>query len=73
MIDQKAIAAAIRQHGARKVHKVANAAFANRAALQTIGLHADNMADVNAVQSEAFRQLGEADKAIDYAQVTSLE
>lgn len=73
MIDQKAIEAAIRQYGARKVYQAANAAFANRSSLQQIGLTAGNMADVNAVQAEAFRQLGKADKAIDYAQVTSFE
>ena len=71
MIDANKIQAAIREHGARKVYQVANAAFANRAALQEVGLSAANMADVNAVQSAAFAELGPADKAIDYAQASA--
>jgi hypothetical protein len=71
MIDQKSIAAAIRQHGARKVYKIANAAFANRSELRKIGLLAENMADVNAVQSAAFAELGDADRAIDHAQASA--
>lgn len=71
MIDSQSIDAAIRQYGARHVYKVANAAFENRAVLQEIGLAAASMADVNQVQIAAYAQLGEADKAIDYAQASS--
>ncbi len=71
MIDKTTIQAAIRTHGARKVYSVANSAFANRSVLSRIGLSAANMADVNEVQAEAYRQLGEADQAIDLAQATA--
>lgn len=71
MIAPADIAEAIRTHGARRVYAVANAAFTNRAELHAIGLQAENMGDVNAIQSAAFKELGPADKAIDLAQTTA--
>lgn len=65
-----AVQTAIQTHGARAVYAAANKAFAgDRSALVKMGLHVANMADINAIQTEAFRQLGPADKAIDLASI----
>lgn len=60
---------AIQEHGARAVYEAATAHMAGDTArgLALVGLSADTMGQVFAVQTEAYKQLGEADKAIDYA------
>lgn len=61
---------AIQEHGARAVYEAATAHMAGDTArgLASVGLSADTMGQVFAVQTEAYKQMGEADKAIDYAQ-----
>ena len=60
----------IQTHGARAVYAAANKAFSgDRSALVKMGLRVVNMADINAIQTEAFKQLGPADKAIDLASI----
>ncbi len=66
------ILAAIRTHGARAVYAAANARFAgDRSKLQAVGLIATDLATANEIQTEAFHQLGAADKAIDLASASS--
>jgi len=67
-----AIQTAIQTHGARAVYAAANKAFAgNRSALASMGLQVVDLSDINAIQTEAFRQLGDADKAIDFASASA--
>lgn len=70
MIATEQIQTATRTHGARAVYAAANKAFGgNRSALVAMGLQVADLADINAIQTEAFRQLGPADKAIDLASI----
>ena len=65
-----AVQTSIQTHGARAVYAAANNAFAgNRAVFVAMGLQVANLADINAIQTEAFKQLGPADKAIDLASI----
>lgn len=66
------IQTAIQQHGARAVYAAANARMAgDRTKLAAVGLVADDLAQANMIQMEAFRQLGAADRAIDHADATA--
>lgn len=66
------IQSAIQQHGARAVYAAANLRFAgDRSKLAALGLAAPTLADAGEIQSEAFRQMGAADRAIDLASATS--
>lgn len=61
---------AIQQHGAKAVYKAATAHMAGDKVngLSSVGLSATTMGEVFAVQTEAYKQMGPADQAIDYAQ-----
>lgn len=66
------IQAAIQMHGARAVYAAANLRFSGDSSkLAAMGLDAPTLADANEIQSEAFRQMGAADRAIDLACTTS--
>ncbi|WP_333906955.1 hypothetical protein [Delftia acidovorans] len=60
---------AIRKHGARAVYDAANRHMAGdkERGLSTVGLGAKTMGDVYAIQSQAYAELGDAAKVIDYA------
>lgn len=60
---------AIRAHGAQAVYDAAcrHTAGDIDKGLPSVGLTASTMGDVYAIQSEAYAQLGEAARAIDYA------
>lgn len=60
---------AIREHGAQAVYDAANRHMAGDKArgLSTVGLSVKTMGDVYAIQSQAYAELGDAAKAIDYA------
>lgn len=66
-------AEAIRKYGAQAVYTAANHHAAGNAqcGLVTVELEAKNMGDVFAIQSAAYAELGDAAKAIDYAQATA--
>ena len=66
------VQAAIQQHGAKAVYEAANRRFArDPSKLAAMGLYAPTLADASEIQSEAFRQMGAADRAIDLASATS--
>lgn len=73
MPTSEEVNAAISAHGAKAVYDAANRQFAGDKlrGLASVGLVATNLAEVDAVQTEAFRQLGPAARAIDHAQVTA--
>jgi hypothetical protein len=60
---------AIREHGAQAVYDAANRHMAGDKVqgLCTVGLSAKTMGDVYAIQSQAYAELGDAAKVIDYA------
>ena len=64
---------AIQQHGAKAVYQAATAHMAGDKAngLSKVGLAAATMGDVFAIQTEAYKQMGPADQAIDNAQATA--
>lgn len=64
---------AIRAHGAQAVYDAASRHMAGDTArgLQSVGLVAISLGDVFRIQSEAYAELGEAARAIDYAKATS--
>lgn len=64
---------AIQQHGAKAVYQAATAHMAGDKAngLSKVGLQAKTMGDVFAIQTEAYKQMGPADQAIDNAQATA--
>lgn len=64
---------AIQQHGAKAVYQAANAQMAGNKAegLAKVGLTAKTMGEVFAIQTEAYKQMGAADQAIDNAQATA--
>lgn len=63
------IQGAIRQHGARAVYQAASRHMSDGKSLMAVGLIAQTLADVWAAQSAAYAAMGEADKAIDHADV----
>lgn len=64
---------AIQQHGAKAVYQAATAHMAGDKAngLSKVGLAAATMGDVFAIQTEAYKQMGPADQAIDNAQAAA--
>ncbi len=63
-----AVQTAIQTHGARAVYAAANKAFSgDRSDLVSMGLQVANLADINAIQTEAFKQLSKADRVMDRA------
>ena len=64
---------AIQQHSAKAVYQAATAHMAGDKAngLAKVGLTAKTMGDVFAIQTEAYKQMGPADQAIDHAQATA--
>lgn len=60
---------AIQTYGAQAVYDAASRHMAGDMArgLRCVGLSARNMGDVYAIQREAYAQLGDAARAIDYA------
>ena len=58
---------AIKDHGAKAVYEAASHHMADGRSLADVGLTARGMGDVWQIQSEAYGQMSEADKAIDYA------
>lgn len=66
------IQTAIQHYGARAVYAAANAKMSGDGTkLAAMGLDTKTMGDVYAIQSEAYKQLGDADKAIDHADVSA--
>lgn len=61
---------AIQQHGAKAVYEAATAHMAGdkKNGLTKVGLQAKTMGEVFAIQTEAYKQMGQADQAIDNAQ-----
>ena len=64
---------AIQQHGARAVYQAATSHMAGDKAngLTKVGLDAKTMGEVFSIQTEAYKQMGPADQAIDNAQATA--
>lgn len=64
---------AIQDHGAKAVYQAATAHMAGDKVngLAKVGLSATTMGEVFAIQTEAYKQMGEADKAIDYAMASA--
>ena len=64
---------AIQQHGAKAVYQAATAHMAGDKAngLDKVGLTAKTMGDVFGIQTEAYKQMGPADQAIDNAQAAA--
>jgi predicted HicB family RNase H-like nuclease len=64
---------AIQQHGAKAVYQAATSHMAGDKAngLAKVGLTAKTLGEVFAIQSEAYKQMGPADQAIDHAQATA--
>jgi hypothetical protein len=72
-MDMSKTQQAIQQHGAKAVYQAATAHMAGDKAngLDKVGLTATTMGDVFAIQTEAYKQMGPADQAIDNAQTTA--
>jgi len=64
---------AIRQHGARAVYEAAHrhAAGDTKRGLERVGLVPKTMGDVWGALSEAYAQMGDADRAIENAQASA--
>jgi uncharacterized protein (DUF4415 family) len=64
---------AIQKHGAKAVYQAATAHMAGDKAngLTKVGLVANTMGEVFAIQTEAYKQMGPADQAIDAADATA--
>ncbi len=71
-MDAASINAAIAEHGAAKVYAAATKHMAGQQPdLSSLGLRPKTLRDVYDALSEAYNQLGEADKAIDAAQTSA--
>jgi hypothetical protein len=69
-MDMSKTQQAIQQHGAKAVYQAATSHMAGDKpnGLAKVGLTAKTMGEVFAIQTEAFKQMGPADQAIDHAQ-----
>ena len=63
---------AINSHSAKTVYHAADQRMrGNHGPLNALGLSAKTLGDALRIQSEAYRQIGEAAQVIDYAQSTA--
>jgi hypothetical protein len=72
-VDKSLIQAAINKHGAKHVRDAAHARMSGDkgAALLTVGLIANNLAEAVTIADVAYDNLSAAGQAIDYAQATA--